>query len=164
MDRPAFLRGLDLALDVMTLTSTNHDRFARTFELLNKTNQFNTTGRRWSEADLADFFAHDGMIYGFNAHDRLANHGLIGLALVKGDALVQMVLSCRVFGLGIETAMLNVVQSQATAALRAQWVETGRNHSCQFLYPHHGWTLSPDLPNWYQAGAVPPAWPDWIAH
>lgn len=164
MDRPTFLRSLQLALEVVKLTSTDHDRFARAFELLNKTNQFNTTGQRWSESELAGFFAHGGMIYSFSARDKLANHGLIGLALVQGDQLVQMVLSCRVFGLGIETAMLNEVQSQASTTLRAQWVETGRNHSCQFLYTDHGWTLIPDAPNWYQMGTTPPVWPDWIAH
>lgn len=164
MDRPAFLHSLELALEVVKLTSTDHDHFARAFELLNKTNQFNTTGQRWNEAELEDFFSRGGMIYGFSVKDRLANHGLVGLALVLDNELVQMVLSCRVFGLGIETAMLNTIQSDVAASLIAQWVETGRNHTCQFLYPDHGWTLIPDTPNWYQIGVTLPAWPDWIAH
>lgn len=164
MDRSAFLQSLELALAVTELTTTTHTNFPRALELLNKTNQFNTTGQRWSEADLAQFFAHGGQVLAFHAQDRLANHGLIALALVKGDELVQIVLSCRVFGLGIETAMLNFIQSRASAPLKAQWLETGRNHSCQFLYPEHGWTLNHDVPNCYEAGASTPVWPDWIAH
>ena len=164
MDRPAFLRGLELVVEKAQLTSTDHAHFPRAFELLNKTNQFNTTGRRWAEAELVRFFDQGGVAYAFTVRDRLASHGLIGLALVQGDELVQMVLSCRVFGLGIETAMLNAVQSGATVPLRGQWVETGRNHSCRSLYADHGWTLIADAPNWYQAGTLPPAWPEWIAH
>lgn len=164
MDRSAFLQSLGLALEVTELTKTTHKNFPRALELLNKTNQFNSTGQRWSEADMAQFFAQNGVILAFNARDRLANHGLIGLALVKTDELVQIVLSCRVFGLGIETAMLNFIQSRAASPLKAQWRETGRNHSCQFLYPEHGWTLNLDTPNCYNAGANAPVWPDWIAH
>lgn len=163
MDRSAFLQSLELALTVTELTATTHTYFPRALELLNKTNQFNTTGQRWNEAELAQFFAQGGQALAFHAQDRLANHGLIGLALVKGDELVQIVLSCRVFGLGIETAMLNFIQSRAPTPLKAQWLETGRNHSCQFLYPEHGWTLNPDTPNCYEAGASAPVWPDWIA-
>lgn len=162
MDRTSFLRGLELVVEVETLTSTGDQRFMRAFELLNKTNQFNTTGQRWQEAALAEFFAQGGRIYSFSARDKLANHGMIGLVLVQGDELVQLVLSCRVFGLGIETAMLNAVQSQQAAPLRARWVATGRNQSCQSLYPAHGWTTEPDAPSWYRAGATPSAWPDWI--
>lgn len=162
MDRPTFLRSLELVVEHDELTRVDHHNFARALELLNKTNQFNTTGQRWTEAELKAFFSDGGAIFTFTVQDKFANHGLVGLTLVKENELVQMVLSCRVFGLGIETAMLHTVQLHAALPLQAKWIETGRNHTCEGLYPDHGWTALPVGSCCYLAPVIPPAWPDWI--
>jgi FkbH-like protein len=111
--------------------------FVRTLELLNKTNQFNTTGRRWGAGELADFLQRGGVAVSTALKDRTADNGVIGVALVEAGEIVQLVLSCRVFGLGAETnlgrAATLIALSQAQSA-RGRILDTGRNFTCHGLF------------------------------
>lgn len=154
-DRAGYLQDLGLRVTVRQLGGAGDADAARALELLNKTNQFNTTGRRWTAEEFGAFLAHGGQLHAMRAADRLADHGLIGLGLVKDEKLVQMVLSCRVFGLELEDALLHHIALTAGApeALQAQWRETDRNATArQFLQRHFfperdGWRLQA-LPSW----------------
>ena len=46
MSHGEFLESLAISLCIWELIDTAHDTFSRVFELVNKTNQFNTTGKR----------------------------------------------------------------------------------------------------------------------
>ena len=48
MSRDEFLSTLQVKVDTVEVASLEHASFPRVFELINKTNQFNTTGKRWS--------------------------------------------------------------------------------------------------------------------
>ena len=52
MDREAFLASLAIRYDEIHVVDVDHPRYARVFELLNKTNQFNTDGKRWTVPEL----------------------------------------------------------------------------------------------------------------
>jgi len=41
-----------LEAEVYAVRAVDDPRFSRTMELVNKTNQFNTTGRRWTAAEF----------------------------------------------------------------------------------------------------------------
>ncbi|MBN2679339.1 HAD-IIIC family phosphatase [Acidithiobacillus montserratensis] len=134
-DRESFLRDLQLRAEIHPLTPSDKG-FDRALELLNRTNQFNTTGQRWTTAELQNFLAAEGRLWVLQASDRLARHGLVAVALLKADCLWQMVLSCRVFGLGLETALLARILDEPApgATLQARWMDTGRNATArQFL-------------------------------
>lgn len=165
-DRDSFLASLQLAVELAEISNTSHPRFIRAFELLNKTNQFNTTGQRWSEAELRHLFAEGGWALAVTAQDQFADHGLIGLALVRGNEIVQVVLSCRVFGLGIETALLHRAQTRiaekGASHSRALWRDTGRNQTSARYYVDHGWKPCDNDPEYFEAD-IPPGWPGWIA-
>jgi len=165
MDRGSFLRSLKLRLKLREIRDRADPAFPRALELLNKTNQFNTTGQRWQAAEIEACFKAGGWLLTANATDRFADHGLIGLMLVRGDEILQAVLSCRMFGLGVETAMLCAVQerlaARGMAALKAHWRDTSRNHSCAGFYTGHGWQPGAAGEGWLRSGA-PPDWPDWI--
>src|SRR6266853_747201 len=47
LSREDFLGSLEVGASLSEIASTNDARFARALELINKTNQFNTTGKRW---------------------------------------------------------------------------------------------------------------------
>jgi FkbH-like protein len=158
-DREGYLRELGLAVDILTL-DLKSPQFARALELLNKTNQFNTTGQRWTMAEMGSFVADGGRLYALRARDRMTEHGLVGLALLQGNRLRQLVLSCRVFGLGLEDALLQHLcrQGDQGQTLRADWVDTGRNATArQFLEQH----FLPQEDVWQLRGA--PGWPEHIA-
>jgi FkbH-like protein len=146
MSREAFLSGLNCTLAVDVVRADNGDRFARAFELINKTNQFNTTGRRWSVADFATLFQMSGFLLAFTAADRFTDYGLAGLVVVAQDRIEQMVMSCRILGLEIETAMLAVVISGMRSAhaghVRSTVRATKENMVCRDVFAKVGFTLT----------------------
>lgn len=100
--------------------------FKRFFELLNKTNQFNTTGKRWGQSELVSFLAFGGQIDVFFAKASGYDAGLVAASLTKSGTLVQLVLSCRVFGYGIEDAILNDIFKR-NSGLSVDFFDTGKN-------------------------------------
>jgi len=66
LSRDEFLRSLNCTVRLHEITSTEDANFSRSFELLNKTNQFNTTGVRWSNAEISSFLINRGTIYSFS--------------------------------------------------------------------------------------------------
>jgi FkbH-like protein len=158
-DREGYLRDLQLRAAIRTLTDGQDRHIARALELLNRTNQFNTTGKRWTAAELQAFIPEGGKVYILRAADRFADHGLIGVALLSRDRLVQMVLSCRVFGLALEDALLAriLAENPAAQALQADWQDTGRNATArQFLERY--FTLEGET---WRLREAPP-WPEYI--
>ncbi len=166
MDRDAWLRSLGLALRFDRIVDVGHSRYARALELLNRTNQFNTTGQRWSDAELRDWLASGGWLLAARAEDRFANHGLVALALLRDHGIEQVVLSCRVFSLGIESALLvealRQMQEGGHADFVGHFTATGRNDACRDFWPAHGFTqdagnslwrssLIPDAPTWIRS-------------
>jgi FkbH-like protein len=164
MDRESWLHSLDLKLRFDRISESGHPRYARALELLNKTNQFNTTGRRWSDADMQNWLAAEGILIAARAEDRFAQHGLVALALVHAQQIEQFVLSCRVFGLGIETALLakalQQIQEAGHSVFEAQFTATGRNDTCRDFWPTHGFTQDAESVVW--RSSVMPDIPAWI--
>ena len=130
LPRDEFLKSLNLELRQNSITDSSHPKFERALELINKTNQFNSTGRRWSYAEIKHFFKNGGLMLTFAAKDRFAAHGIIAVLLLKDCVIEQFVLSCRVFGLGIEQAiMTTLVHDSCIDGFQFTWLETGKNHS-----------------------------------
>lgn len=120
MTPEAFLESLEV---VITQESAAHN-MPRILELLNKTNQFNTTGRRWT-ADELDHF--NGRICAFSVQDRFTGYGIVAVALVTHHNIIQqMVMSCRVFGLGVEQHILKGLRG-----CHALFEPTEHNHICR---------------------------------
>jgi len=155
----AFLAQQDTAVRLDEIASTDAPRFARAFELLNKTNQFNTTGQRWTRRECAAHFAQGGVFVVFDVADRFADYGLVGVVILRHAHIVQWVMSCRVIGMAVEQAVMAALVSQMRAGddarmcagdsgVSAAFVETDANLPCRSLYSgcgfvHDGncWTL-----------------------
>ncbi|MGC9239956.1 MAG: HAD-IIIC family phosphatase [Acidithiobacillus sp.] len=163
-NRDEWLRSLDLHLTLESIPDDEHPRFARALELLNKTNQFNTTGKRWTAAELLSWLAQGGEILAGRVQDRFAQHGLVTVALWRGERIEQMVLSCRVFGLEIETALLAAVceRQRARGYLHSHGYlhDTGRNAVCLDFWARQGFReTEPGV--WVGPGEL--SWPEHIA-
>ena len=89
-------------------------------QLINKTNQFNLTTRRRSEAEVAALAADpESTVLAFAVDDRFGEYGIVGVTISRqaasqGWELDTVLMSCRVLGRGVETAML----AETIAALR----------------------------------------------
>jgi FkbH-like protein len=144
--RDEFLASLGI---VCTFQSALLAPLARAVQLLAKTNQFNLTTRRRSAAEVEEFSsAVGGQAVVVRVRDRFGDAGVVGLALARnqGDACVidSLLLSCRVIGRGIETALLAYLGDQAlrTGATRlvGEFIASKKNTPCAEFYSEHGFT------------------------
>ena len=131
-----FLRGLDMEVGYGPVSDLELERAT---QLINKTNQFNTTGRRYSAAEVARLAADpDSIMLQFRLADRLGDSGLVSVMILRSSAadateldIDTWVMSCRVFGRQLEDEAMNIAVEQARAkgshALSARFVPSGRN-------------------------------------
>ena len=143
-NRDEFLASLGI---VCTFLSALDAPLARSVQLLAKTNQFNLTTRRRSAAEVEEFAASPGgQAIAIRVHDRFGDAGVVGLALARttGDSCIidSLLLSCRVIGRGIETALLAHLAGNAIRAgakhLIGEFIATKKNAPCADFYPDHG--------------------------
>jgi FkbH-like protein len=119
----------------------------RLVQMFNKTNQFNTTTRRYQTPDVERFLASPGhQVYVLDVADRFGDHGLVGTAVVRedGEAWVidNVLLSCRAMGLSVETTILKQIAEAArgrgVARLVGEFVPTAKNAPSADFYSRHG--------------------------
>ena len=142
--RDEFLASLGI---VCTVLSALEAPLARSVQLLAKTNQFNLTTRRHSASEIEDFAsAPGGLAVAVRVRDRFGDAGVVGLALARsrGTACVidSLVLSCRVIGRGIESALLAHLAQQAShlgaTHLIGECIPSKKNAPAANFYPEHG--------------------------
>jgi FkbH-like protein len=142
----------------------------RVAELINRTNQFNTTGSRTSLQQVAAWSeSREHCVLVAEASDKFGHMGVISAMVleVNEDALAigVWVLSCRVFGYGIETAMLNYVRrlggQMQREAITGTICETASNHHCREVYLHNGFALEGSQWRARVAEVLPE--PEWLA-
>jgi FkbH-like protein len=127
-------------------------------QLLNKTNQFNTTMRRYSAEAFGAFTAAPGAAaLQFRLLDRFGDNGLVSVLLLAPApdeehtlAVENWVMSCRVFGRQLEDEALNIAVEHAHQAgarqLRADYIPTAKNGVIADLFARLG----------FRAAASPP--------
>jgi FkbH-like protein len=138
-DQASFIRSLNIVARVERIGSDMLDGVAeRICELIKRTTQFNATGRRFTASDLRRIVDDpEGHIYVLHMQDRLGDHGLVGVAIVAGDEILNLVMSCRVIGLGGEAALLDEVIRDARIhgrRLSGRIVPTDRNLPVRHVY------------------------------
>jgi FkbH-like protein len=138
-DGLSFLRGLNISLKI--IRRRNIDRVGmRIMELIQRTNQFNTTLTRYNHRELIDFVNQpEGAVYTLEASDRFASYGLVGVCLLWGDEIANFVMSCRVIPLSAAVPFLSAtLLHYERRPLHANIVEGPRNQPCRSLYRDAG--------------------------
>jgi len=144
--RDEFLASLEI---VCSFQSALQAPLTRAVQLLAKTNQFNLTTRRRSAAEVEEFASEKGgQAIVVRVRDRFGDAGVVGLALARMNGnscnLDSLLLSCRVIGRGIETALLahvchTALRVGATQVL-GEFIATKKNAPCEHFYNDHGFT------------------------
>ena len=129
-----FLRGLAMTVRFGPIGPIDMTRAA---QLINKTNQFNTSGRRYSIDQLREFCAAPGNVaLQFRLIDRFGDNGIVSIMLLRPDATGRFdvdcwVMSCRVFGRQLEQEVMNIavetVARSGATHVTADYVRTARN-------------------------------------
>ncbi|HTK82441.1 MAG TPA: HAD-IIIC family phosphatase [Bacteroidota bacterium] len=108
----------------------------RIAQLTQKTNQFNLSTKRYTEAEIRALSSDPHcIVLCVSASDRLGDSGIVGVAILKTDTspatIDTLLMSCRVLGRGIEQALVSVMQTIAqrhgTTTLAAEYVPTKKN-------------------------------------
>ena len=103
---------------------------------------------------MARFMAsQEHVVYDLHVTDRFGDHGLVGTAVVHKEQGVwridSLLMSCRVMGLGIETAFLDRICKDAargqTARIIGEYVETKKNQPVKDFYLRHGFVIEREL-------------------
>ena len=149
-DMAGFLSSLDMRLTGAPLGA--FDR-ARAAQLVNKSNQFNLTTRRRSEAELAALAERsDSAVLTFRLRDRFGDSGLISVIAARPDEALPpdemlidtWLMSCRVLGRGVELAALDLlcatVRDLGARALVGEYRPSGRNGMVADHYRKLGFT------------------------
>jgi FkbH-like protein len=122
-------------------------RLPRITQLVNKTNQFNLTTRRYEETELRRFADRDDYAtLWLELRDRFTDHGLVAVLIARqeGDTLDidTFLMSCRVIGRTVESALLARLcweaRSRGCTRLRGTYVASAKNAVVGELYPRLG--------------------------
>ncbi len=124
---------------------------ARIVQLTNKTNQFNLTTRRTTEAETLAQMANPAA-FGLQLRllDRYGDNGMIALVsgrVVEGVLTIEnWLMSCRVLGRGVEAATLSLVVAEAlrhgAAAIHGTYRPTAKNGMVRDHYEKLGFTAA----------------------
>jgi FkbH-like protein len=165
-----FYRSLEQELEVRRVTPMT---LARVAQLTQKTNQFNTTTRRYSEQQIQAMEQNAHRVYSLRVKDRYADNGLVGVAILaeKGEVceIDTLLLSCRVIGRTVETAFLSKLADEARTAgavrLEGWFLPTKKNTPAKDFYAQHGFEVATETPEgtrWSFDLSKPAPCPDWI--
>jgi FkbH-like protein len=143
-DYQEFLRGLKMVMEGSALDAARE----RVIELINKTNQFNLTTRRYNWSELAAA-TRGGFGRCYRLTDRIGDNGIISVVAVardsEADARIDLwLMSCRVLGRKVEEAILADIAARArrlgARRLVGEYVPTAKNALVCDLYPRLGFS------------------------
>lgn len=136
-----YIRSLDIRIEV---GCNRQSALERVVQLTNKTNQFNLTTRRYTEAEMRRAMT-EGVVYDFRVIDRLGDMGIVGVVIVRAGEIETFLMSCRALGREIEGNMLALVCSRhPDPALRASFTPTSKNAMVAEFYDRNGFRLLRD--------------------
>ncbi len=143
-----FLRGLEQRLTVAHVCRQTVERVAQMHQ---RTNQFNLTSVRSTEAEIAGYVGNSsrGIALLGSVSDKFGDHGIVIAATVAIDgeeAVVRsLLMSCRVIGREIERAFLGELLQELTrrgvARVRGDYVPTTKNGMVRDFYASCGFEL-----------------------
>jgi FkbH-like protein len=146
VDPERFLESLELACEMRRIEAD--DELERVHELVLRTNQFNTTGRRYSKQALRALSrSRAARIYTMRVKDRFADYGLVAACICEGQLIELFVMSCRVIGLGVEHRFLRFVLEQLRAdfeLVEGRLIASERNLPARALFRDNGFSQTDD--------------------
>ncbi|HET9102944.1 MAG TPA: HAD-IIIC family phosphatase [Solirubrobacteraceae bacterium] len=167
-DYERMMRSLNLVAEVRPAAPADRERL---LELIQRTNQFNTTTRRRSAAEVDQLLADPSIsVHVASLKDRFGDLGVVAVVVLRRLAaeieIDSVIMSCRAMGFGLDQFLLaEVLAGSEGSLITAPFIPTDRNGPAASLYPSCGfaelspgvWTLGPDdprpqAPGWLAAG------------
>jgi FkbH-like protein len=143
-----YLASLEMKLN---LHSLREDEITRAAQLTQKTNQFNLTTKRYTEADMAAL-AKDASVRAWMGElsDKFGDYGRICLVIARLDpetpsqaTVDTFLMSCRIMGRGVEEAVTTMVErslfAEGVTTLRGLYTPTAKNEPVREFWNKMGY-------------------------
>ena len=143
-DYNSYLRSLDIQL---TIEQINNLNIARLAQMTQKTNQFNLTTNRYTEADISNLTQKGALVYGLRVKDKFGDNGLTALIIITNEMteIDTFLLSCRILGKNIETIFIQLILMKLKALgiknVKAKFIRTHKNSQVEYFYEKHGFKI-----------------------
>ena len=143
-DYSAYLKSLEMK---MSISVDDLAQIGRITQLINKSNQWNVTTIRRTEAEIKSLMESEQFsVISARVSDRFGDHGLISVLILKHEGstadIDTWVMSCRVLERQIEHEIFNqtlaLARKHGCEALNATYVPTKKNILVKDLFPKLG--------------------------
>lgn len=143
-DFDSFLESLDIQI---TIESANEFNIPRIAQMTQKTNQFNLTTHRYTDADVRGFFENGWKIWCMSVADRFGDNGVTGAVMVTPEGAIDtFLLSCRILGKGIEMAFVKTIISllvrDGFETVTASYLPTAKNAQVKEFWEKAGFACT----------------------
>ena len=143
-----FLKTLEIEISVQPADEINIQRIA---QLTQRTNQFNLSTRRYSEADIKRYSqSEDHMIFCASVKDKFGDFGIVAALIAdrEGDTCFvdTFLMSCRILGRKIELAFLDtcygkIVNYWGINKWSAEYIPTKKNRQVEQFWDNCGYEV-----------------------
>ena len=132
-DLEGYCRSLGMALEIGYADAFTIPRIAQQTQ---KTNQFNLTTRRYTEADITKFNeSADHEVFWLKVTDKFGDMGIVGSCVVyyRSDTTVvdTLLMSCRALGRGVESRffseVMHLARQRGARHMLGQYIATAKN-------------------------------------
>lgn len=146
-DLTAYLHSLEMVATVGPFDAAGRSRIT---QLINKSNQFNLTVQRYTEAEVERVSEDpDALTLQIRLADSFGDNGMISVLIARNGAsgwtIETWLMSCRVLGRGVERAALNEIVTAVAKAggsrLIGRYHPTNRNQMVELHYKRLGFEL-----------------------
>ncbi len=147
LDLEDYIARLEIVADIHRMREHELERVT---QLINKTNQFNVTTRRYTQAQIEEIAADpNNAVYVVYSSDKYGDSGLISVIILKyqetGVLIDTFLMSCRVMGRKLEDVIINELADRLPAAtIIGQFLPTVKNAPVRDLYDRLGFSLIED--------------------
>lgn len=142
-----YLAKLEMVVDIHRMKESEIERVV---QLINKTNQFNVTTKRYTQAEVEKIILNpDNDIFVVNSSDKYGDDGLISVIIIKSHEtnvnIDTFLMSCRVMGRKLEDVIINELASKyAGKRIVGEFIPTDKNVPVKNLYDRLGFKLISD--------------------
>lgn len=138
-----YIKKLEIVVNIHRMKDTETDRVV---QLINKTNQFNVTTKRYTKNDIERINSHkENDIFVVYSSDKYGDDGLISVIILrrkKTDAYIDtFLMSCRVMGRKLENVIVGKIVDKYDGRILAEYIPTEKNRPVEELFDRLGFAL-----------------------
>lgn len=141
-----FLKKLEMTMVIHRMLPEEEKRVV---QLVNKTNQFNVTTKRYSEEEIKEL-ADKGDVITVHIADKYGDQGLVAVLILRYEGnqadIDTFLMSCRVMGRNAEIEIVarikNLLQAKGVKRVHAAYIKTAKNAPVESLFEKLGFTVA----------------------